>query len=290
MLHLNFKILNLSSYLPFSTFIFMVLIYLSFLHSILAESEEDYYVGGKDVLEIIVYEEPDLSKDAIRVSLDGYINFPLIGKVNVNGLTSSQIEEKLQNLLADGYIINPQVSVLVMEYGSRKVFVLGAAKSTGSYELRGKTTLLEMISKAGGADKNAGDNFLILRETPKGPETIIISRKELIDKGNLSLNITLLNNDTVYIPIADAIYVLGEVKSPGTYELTGNNRTVLSAITHASGFTKIAAPEKTKIVRLDNGVQETIIVNLEDVIKRGQKSKDIELKPEDVIIVPQGIF
>ncbi len=259
-------------------------------HSLFAE-EDDYQIGGKDVLEVIVYDEPDLSKEAIRVSLDGYVNFPLIGKVNVKGLTSSQIEEKLQNLLADGYILSPQVSVLVMEYGSRKVFVLGAAKNTGSYELRGKTTLLEMISKAGGVGKKAGDHFLVLRETERGPESIPINRKKLIDEGDLSLNVILKNNDTVYIPIADAIYVLGEVKRPGTYELSGNNRTVLSAITHASGFTKIAAPEKTKIIRVNNkGVQETIIVDLEDVMKRGQKSKDIKLKPEDVIIVPQGIF
>ncbi len=271
-------------------FILFLLTIVFLQYSAVAESEDDYQISGKDVLEIIVYDEPDLSKEAIRVSLDGYINSPLIGKVNVNGLSSSQIEDKLQNLLADGYILSPQVSVLVMEYGSRKVFVLGAAKNTGSYELKGKTTLLEMISKAGGVDENAGDHFLILREVASGPETIVVDSKQLIDDGDLSLNVTLKNNDTVYIPPADAIYVLGEVKSPGTYELTSKNRTVLSAITHASGFTKIAAPEKTKIIRLNNGVQETIIVNLEDVIKRGQKSKDIELKSEDVIIVPQGIF
>jgi len=271
-------------------FLFIILMLLSLPQNLLSEPEEDYLIGGKDVLQILVYDEPDMSTDAVRVSLNGYINFPLLGKVKVSELNSSQIEEKLQHLLQDGYILNPQVSVLVMEYGSRKVFVLGAAKKPGSYELKGTTSLLEMISMAEGVADNAGDNFVILRETDKGQESIIINRRQLIDKGDLSLNITLRNLDTIYIPQAHAIYVLGEVKEPGTYELNEKNKTVLSAITRAGGFTKIAAAHKTKVVRVVNGEQQTVIVNVDDIIKRGDKLKDLDLRPEDIIIVPQGMF
>lgn len=256
--------------------------------------EEDYLVGGNDVLKIVVYDEPELSKEKVIVSLDGYLNFGLIGKIKIIGLATSQIEEKIERFLKDGYILKPQVSVLVVEYGSRKVFVLGAVNKPGSYVLRGKTTLLEMISRAGGVldqkGKQAGKKILILRKTKKGAHTISIDRKKLMDGGDLSLNVVVQNNDTIYIPAADFIYVFGEVKNPGSYQLSNENKTILSAITIAGGFTKIASPKKTRIVRFAGGNEKTIYVNMHDITKRGDKSKNIELKSQDIIIVPESLF
>lgn len=258
----------------------------------LDEKEEEYVVGGNDVLKIVVYDEPELSKEKVRLSVDGYFNFGLIGRVRVLGLSASEIEEKLEILLKDGYILNPQVSILVEEYGSRKVFVLGAVNIPGSYELRGTTTLLEMISKAGGVKEGdkAGKKILILRKSKRGGKTITIDRKKLMDEGDLSLNVAVKNNDTIYIPAADFVFVFGEVKNPGSYELSDKNKTALSAITIAGGFTKIAAPKKTKIVRLVGGKETTIFVNIYDITKRGDKSKDIVLISEDIIIVPESLF
>ena len=251
---------------------------------------EDYTVGGGDVLKIVVYDEPDLSINQIRVSIDGYINFPLLGKVNVSGLTTSELEAKLEAELKDGYILYPQISVLVIDYASRKVFILGAVNHPGSYQLKGQTTLVEMISKAGGIGSGAGENFIILRMVEGKPQSIAVNRKKLIDEGDLSLNILVKDHDVIYVPNAKVFYLYGEVRKPGPYQLGEHNRTILSAITQAGGFTKIGSPKRTRIVRVVNGEVETLYVNVDDIIKKGDKEKDIELMPGDVIIIPEVLF
>lgn len=115
----------------------------------------DYIIGGKDVLSITIYDEPDLSYDqrnnrSLRVSIDGMISFPLLGYVKVAGLTPFELEKKLDKLLSEGYLVNPHVSVIVAEYHSKEIYVLGAVRSPGVYPLLGKESILEILSKAGG--------------------------------------------------------------------------------------------------------------------------------------------
>lgn len=258
-------------------------------------SQDQYTVGVSDVLKIVVYDEPKLSNNRATVSMDGYVSFGLIGRVKVEGLTVNEIEEKVGRLLKDGYILNPEVSATVVEYLSRKVFVLGAVNKPGTYELRGKTTLLEIISRAEGftegKDSNQpGDKILIIRKNKKGRDILSVNRKSLMRGEDTSSDIFLQNNDTIFVPVADFIYVFGEIKNPGSYKLNEESKTLLSAITMAGGFTEYASPRKTKIVRIVNGKEKTIYVNVDDITKRGIKSKDIKLKSEDVIIVPEGLF
>ena len=133
-------------------------------------------------------------------------------------------------------------------------------------------------------------NFVILRARGAESESIAVSRKQLIDNGDLSLNLYLKNNDTIYVPSADLIYIFGEVSRPGPYQLAKSNRTILSAITVAGGFTKLGSPKKTRIMRVVDGEVQTLYINVDDIIKKGDKEKDIELMPEDVIIVPEALF
>lgn len=100
-------------------------------------------------MNVTVYNELDLTK-TLRVSSQGTLSFPLIGTVKVAGLTPAQVEKRLEDLLSQGYFKNPPVSVLVVEYRSKEVFVLGAVNKPGTYPLTGPATLLEMISRAGG--------------------------------------------------------------------------------------------------------------------------------------------
>jgi len=104
-----------------------------------------YVVGEGDVLKITVYDHPDL-ETKVRVNGDGQILMPLLGHVDVAGLTVSQISKKLAKMLADGYLVNPQVNVFIEEYGSKKAVILGMVNKPGLYELKGPTTLLELIS------------------------------------------------------------------------------------------------------------------------------------------------
>ena len=125
----------------------------------------DYRIGGYDVLDIIVYEEKDLTREGIRVSADGFISFPLIGRIEVAELTTSEVEKLISDKLASGqYILDAHVSVTVMEYKSKQFLVLGAVKEPGSYPLEAKERILDAISRAEGIDfYQGGERGMIIR-------------------------------------------------------------------------------------------------------------------------------
>lgn len=287
------------------------------------KSHFDYIIGGKDVLYITVYDEPDLSYDqhnnrSLRVSIDGTISFPLLGNVNVAGLTPFELENKLKKMLSEGYLVNPHISVIIAEYHSKEIYVLGAVKSPGVYPLLGKESILEIISKAGGiissGDGMAGNEIIILRKnisggnkisqkslsdisfvsqtntsTDKEIEYIRLDLQKLLRKGDIALNIHLQDQDTLYIPMAESVFVFGEVASPGAIKLLEKDITVIEAISMAGGFTGIASPGRTRIVRVENGVEKTIHINVNKIVK-GKKSRDIILKAGDIIVVPEAFF
>jgi len=243
---------------------------------------EEYTVGNGDVLNITVYENPDLST-TVRVSSDDTLRMPLIGELSVADLTVSQVSSKIQRLLADGYLVSPQVDVFIKEYRSKKAIILGQIKKPGLYELRGKTTLLEFISKAGGMTPDAGNRATIKRKTADSDETekaqIDIDLERLVEKGDTSLNIPIKDGDTLHISKADIYYVSGEVKKPDSYKYK-SNITIIKAIIRAGGFSKIAAKDKVRIIRVVQGKKQ-VIYNVK---------MDKRVLPDDVIVVPESFF
>ncbi|MBC8555710.1 MAG: polysaccharide biosynthesis/export family protein [Candidatus Brocadiales bacterium] len=170
---------------------------------------EKYLLDSNDVLNIIVFEDEDLSM-TIRVSDEGKLNYPLVGNIQVKGLTTQEVETILEERLKDGYLTNPIVTVrldidLMKKYREKEVFVLG------------------------------------------------------------------------------------EVENPGAIPMLGKYMTALEAVTTAGGFTDIAAPNRTKIIRLEGGVEKTIRVNLNKV-KKGDRGLDVILQPGDTIVVPETYF
>ena len=115
------------------------------------EEVSDYKIGGYDVLSIIVYEETDLTRENVRVTAEGYITFPLIGRMKVADLTTTEVERLISKLLAEkDYLLDAHVSVMVVKYEGRKFSVLGAVSNPGLYPLQARERLLDGISKAGG--------------------------------------------------------------------------------------------------------------------------------------------
>jgi len=234
----------------------------------------------------------------VRVSADGIISFWLLDNVKVADLTSAEVEEKLTELLGRDYLVNPQVMVTVAEYRSKYVFVLGAVESPGSYPLMREETVLEMISRAGGIDKDEGGNTLVVLRDPSGDgetsqETIIsitIDLGKLLREGDIAQNIPVQDRDVLYIPKSDSVYVFGEVQKPGPVKISGRTMTLLEALTEAGGQTKMAALNRTKIIRVVDGDEQTIRVKVDDIIKSGEKSKDVILRPGDIIVVPESFF
>lgn len=255
--------------------------------------EKDYAIGGRDILKIVVFEEPDLSKDEIRVSNDGYITFPLIGRVQVEGLTANELEKEMVRRLGKDFLVNPQVTVQVKDFASKTVNVLGAVKSPGALPLKGPITLLETLARAGGVSvEEAGRSIVVLRPVAgkeKGVKHMTINLNLLLKGGDISQNIFLQDKDTVFIPQADQIFVFGEVKSPGPYKLRERTISVVEAITMAGGPTRLGATNRTRIVRVEGGEERVLYVNVEDITK-GDKSKDIVLQSGDIVVVPESYF
>ena len=257
------------------------------------ELSEDYWIGAEDVIQITVYDQPDLSI-TVKVSPDGYIPFPLLGRIKAEGYTGRELEKEVEDKLLADYLKNPQVSILIKEYRSRKIYVLGGVANPGIYELTRTITLLEAISRAGGLSNNAARHAVISRSKSRHDQTgaveepLKIDLKRLLDEGDTSLNVIIHDGDVIQIPNANSYFVFGEVKSPGLYTID-KDLTILQAITRAGGFTKIAAPARTKVIRGKDGNEETIKVDISDIIK-GDKEKDIFIRADDIVVVPESFF
>lgn len=259
--------------------IFLMLLNVSLMLWGTCSFADDYRTGPGDVLNIAVYDNGDL-KTKVRISENGTIVMPLLGRIDIDRLTVDQVTEKITSLLADGYLVNPQVNVFVVEYRSKKVVVLGNVRHPGIIELNGSITFLELISKSGGLEKDAGDTATIQRESIDGKkEVIVVDLRALIEKGNISQNVNINDGDTVFISKSGMCYITGEVETPGTYPC-GENTTVLKLIALSGGFTGKASKSSVNIVRIVENKKSV----LEDV------SLDTFLKHDDVVVVPESFF
>jgi polysaccharide export outer membrane protein len=260
-------------------------------------SQEDlvyeYRIGPGDLLQLTVIEFDALNRQ-YRVSEEGSINLPYLGETEVEGLTRSELEKKLSLLLQEkNYIKNPQVSVLIIEYQSKRIYLLGAVEKSGPYELLGRMTLLKLLSQAGGLTPEAGKEIIITRQLADGNKTTLtIPVEDLLLKGNPSLDIPLQPDDIINVPVDKTvlIYVTGRVKNPGALEVRSSNiPTLLRAIAMAGGFDDRAAKGKVRIKRTDEtGKEIEIKVDVGDIMKG--KRKDVQLLADDVVIVPEKWF
>lgn len=239
----------------------------------------DYIIGPGDVLEISVYDHADL-QTRVRVGSGGTIVMPLLGQVQVSELTITKVGEKITALLADGYLVNPQVNAFVIEFRSKKVVVLGRINQPGLIELSGSINLLELISRAGGLQADAGETATVKRKVEGKDKIIPVDLDSLIQGGDLSQNIPILDGDTVVISKSGMCYVTGEVKKPGSYPCKGGT-TVLKMIALANGFTGKASKGGVKIVRV-MGDKKTVYddVDLDTTL----------VFDNDVIVVPESFF
>ncbi len=250
-----------------------------------------YTIGPKDLLTISVFEVPELNI-TVRVAEDGTIALPLLGVVRVQGLNPLQLEARLATLLEKSYLKNAQVTVFIKEYQSQKVSIIGAVQKTGDYELIGKQTLLQLLSRAGGLTEKAGSKIIIIRQYPDGKSaSLAIDIEELMLKGNASLNIPLQSNDIVNVAmdmLVD-IFVFGQVKNPGQIQMKKSDQlTLLRAIAQAGGFGDRARKSSVLITRRESGKEIKIKVNVKKILSG--KQPDFNLKPNDVVYVKESVL
>jgi polysaccharide export outer membrane protein len=236
-----------------------------------------YVVGARDVLHIEVFEEEGLTGDYV-VAEDGTIDFPLVGRLPVDGLSPGAVDELLTARLASDFLVSPQVKVQVGSFASKPVRVLGAVKKPGVYPLSGPTSVLELIALAGGM---AADGVSEVRITRRGlPDPLVI---RLDEAGSDESAWMLQDGDTVQVPPPKVVYVAGEVLKPGSVSY-GEGLTISQAIILAGGAKPTASLRKVWIKR----GPEQIRVNLKRVLQG--KDQDIFLKPDDQVLLSESVL
>jgi polysaccharide export outer membrane protein len=255
-----------------------------------AAEQSDRIVSPRDQLTITVFNEPTLTGKYI-VDVDGTFEFPLVGRLKAGALRAREIEMQLTKLLANGYIKNPQVTVLIEQDASQRVFVMGEVRAPGPYQFAGELSLIEALARAGSTATTAAPQILVIRPAHdadnSGPilptdkadaEVIRINLSDLQSGGLTRSNITLHDGDTVFVPRAQLVYISGQVRSPGAYPVEPG-MTLLQALSLAGGVTDKGAAGRSKVIRDVNGKKKEIKLKLTDVVK-----------PGDTIVVPDRFF
>lgn len=241
-----------------------------------APPQLDYVVGPLDVINVRIYGEEKLS-GRIRIDDDGSFPFEYLGRVKAEGMTTAQIEAHLTRALADGYLRNPQVSVEVVEYRSRSVFVTGEVRSPNKYSLQGNSTLMDALTLAGSITQNAG-SWVQITHARQGVEVLGPSASAEYDmRVNLrdiqtgqAQNIKLRDGDTIFVPKAERVFVVGYVRNTGaiTFE---EGMTVFEAIAAAGGISEKGSNTRIEIIRIENGQRKSIDAEQTDLLKPGDQ-------------------
>jgi len=253
----------------------------------------DYEVGPGDVIEVAVYGNDDLSRIP-TVQTNGSISLPLLGEVQVAGLTIAEVQRKITNLLEKDYLVKPQVEVKVKDYNSQYVSVVGEVNSPGRKPIRGRMRLIDALLESGGFKATASAEVMITRtdgefEGGQKAITVRITRSASPSMQDLvNLEVQLKNGDIITAFPKSFVTVDGEVNRPGRYAIE-SDLTVTGAISLAGGFTRFGS-NGVKLRRTDprDGKVTIIEVDLKDV--RNGKKPDVPLLPNDVISVSRRVF
>jgi polysaccharide export outer membrane protein len=246
----------------------------------------EYRIGPDDVLSITVLQAPELNA-SVRVPENGQISLPLIGEVLAAKLTPRELELQIQEQLGARFIRDPHVTVLATEIRSYGVSVVGAVRRPGVLQVRATTSLLEVLSLAGGLAEEAGDSVIVLRkEAGTGSPTSIGIRLKALLGADDSANIPVRPGDIVNVQTAHLVYVMGAVNKPGAFAVRGSDGlTVLRALAYGEGVTALAKRSDAMVLRTSaDGQRIEVPVDLESILKG--RSPDVALQAQDILFVP----
>ena len=261
-----------------------------------------YILGPGDEITVKTIEAEQVSTEALRVDLGGFVSLPLIGRVRVAGRTLEQLEAELVERLRF-YVREPRVSVGISHFRSQPVSVIGAVNKPGVHQLEGRKTLIEMLSLAGGLRGDAGHELKITRRIewgviplagaesdPSGRfSTAEVNLQAVMEARNPAENVLIMPHDVISVPRAEMVYVIGGVHRSGGFVLNERESiTVLQALALAGGLRATAKRKATKILRrAEAGAQRVeIAVNLNDIMAGA--SLDVPLEREDILFVPNS--
>ena len=243
-------------------------------------------ITGGDLLSFGVYGIPDLAQD-IRVGNDGDVYLPLIGYVQLGGLTLDQAQTVIENRLREGeFVRNPHVSLVLKDFINQSAIVTGEVNRPGMYPIMGSQRLLEVLAAAGGLTQRAGKTVTIThRDHPDEPMKVDLPAD--LEKSPQD-NIEIFPGDTLLVNRAGLVYVVGEVLRPAGIVMDNYEKmTVMQAIALAGGPTSVASMNKARLIRKTPTGREEMPLQLNRML--AAKQPDIDLKPEDLIFVPGSL-
>lgn len=276
-------------------------------------AKEDYRIGAEDLVDISVFEVPELSR-TVRVSASGEVSLPLLGTVQIAGMTTRELEQDLRERLRETYVRDPQVSVFIQEYKSDPVSVVGAVKLPGLYQIQTRKSLIEVLAMAQGFSegplREPGRTIIVTRKSKaqwrvagdgttdgaagsgaeqSGAESIEIPIKELIQSGKAQYNIPIYPGDVIKVVPAGTFYVAGDVKRPGGFPLKDFDQvSVLQALAMAGGPMRTSDLKHSIIINQDaEGNRTEHEVDLRD--SRKGEDPGIALGENDILFVPGSI-
>ncbi len=263
----------------------------------------EYTLGPGDQLTIRVVDMDEYTDRAVRIDPNGFVDLPMIGRMQASGLTIDQLKDALSTKLSR-YIHAPQVTLNLSDNQNQTVSVLGSVNSPGVHPLPGPRRLLDVLSLAGGAKPDAGSKVILTRQIKWGTlpvtgarldptggfSTVSLSLDDLLNATSPAENIFIRPGDVVSIPKADIVYVIGNVKKAGGFPLSSHpSISVLQALSLAEGVDKDAKTNHAKIIRPvpgGDGVPKEIPVDVSRILA-GQ-SPDLPLLPNDVLFIPNS--
>ena len=257
--------------------------------------DDRYRIGAGDVLDVRIYNRPQLSREAVRVEGSGMIRMPLIDtEIQAACLTEGELAKEISTRYAKFYK-NLQVDVFIKEYHSRQVAIIGAVNDQSRFELQRRVRLLELLTYAKGPSPRAGQTINIVHSTASSPckkedetdASAAFTSYKLSDvlQGDPKSNPYLEAGDIVTLPEADQVYVVGNVFSPLTIALK-EPITLTRAIAMAGGLKQDTRKDKIRVLRQEPGttIRKEITVDLYAIEKK--RSEDLALLPNDIIDVP----
>jgi polysaccharide biosynthesis/export protein len=244
---------------------------------------ESLLIGPGDLIQVDVMETPEMEQQ-VRVSDAGTVTLAYVGTINVSGQTPASAASMIQKALIDKKVMRqPQVSVKVEEYATQDVSVLGQVRTPGTYAITTPQTILKILSLAGGLTDAADRNVTIKRRQPAEEIKYYVSNNSDEVLSNVAM---VYPGDTVLIPRAPLVYVMGDVSRPGGYAITTNDArlSVLQVVAMAGSANKTSMQSKVRLIRATANGQVELPVRL-DQIEKG-KQPDVLLQPNDIVYVP----
>src|SRR5215471_1588954 len=245
-------------------------------------------IAPGDLLHITVFDVPEMTQE-VRVGANGKAQLALIGDIALAGLTGDEAEETIASELRNRkLLLSPQVNVLVKEFASQGVSVMGEVQKPGVYQVLGPRSLLDVISMAGGLS-NVADTRITVKRRNGTEDKLTVKLKTDDPDTSLSNNVQIYPGDLVVVPRAGIVYVLGNVNRPGGFVMQDSGRiTLLQALAQAGGTSKNAYLSKAVLLRKST---RGYISHKLDVgkIERGQ-GEDLELGPNDILFIPGNGF